>query len=110
MTGNAIEEALLTRLDYPGHADAGRMAGLAGGASGLLVGFGVGLSGGWIPGVLFGALAWGVVGMGTFTARKRQEIARRAAQAEEQRRGAQQEQKRQIDAVRAGRAAREEAK
>ena len=36
MPGNAIEEALLTRLDYPGHLDSGRVGGLAGAVSGLL--------------------------------------------------------------------------
>ncbi|MEQ8292531.1 MAG: hypothetical protein RIA08_10020 [Roseovarius sp.] len=38
MTGNATEEWLLTRLDYPGHMDAGRLAGLGGSAVAIIVG------------------------------------------------------------------------
>ena len=60
MTGNATEEYLLTKLDYPGHMDASRFAGLGGscvaivlgltvaefatGAVGFVVGTGVGLA------------------------------------------------------------------
>lgn len=38
MTGNATEEYLLTKLDYPGHMDASRMAGLSGSATAIVSG------------------------------------------------------------------------
>ncbi len=38
MTGNATEEWLMTRLDYPGHMDASRFAGLSGSATAIVAG------------------------------------------------------------------------
>ena len=38
MTGNAIEEYQLTKLDYPGHMDASRMAGLSGSSVAIISG------------------------------------------------------------------------
>ncbi len=41
MSGNATEEYLLTRLDYPGHADPSRFAGLTGSIAALVSGLAV---------------------------------------------------------------------
>ena len=61
MTGNATEEYLMTKLDYPGHIDAGRMAGLAGSivgiVSGLVVKAYLGAAAGVVAGLLLGLSA-----------------------------------------------------
>ena len=69
MTGNATEEWLLTRLDYPGHMDAGRLAGLSGSAVAIIAGLsahavvsaGVALAVGVGAGFLAGAVVYRVV-------------------------------------------------
>ena len=65
MTGNATEEYLLTKLDYPGHLDTGRIAGLGGSLIAVLTGL---ISSSWVSGgaafaigVLAGLYVGGVI-------------------------------------------------
>uniref|UniRef100_UPI003B52E5FC hypothetical protein n=1 Tax=Roseovarius indicus TaxID=540747 RepID=UPI003B52E5FC len=66
MTGNATEEWLLTRLDYPGHLDPERIAGLSGSGVAIVVGLvvyswfpaGVALAVGLGAGFLAGAVVY----------------------------------------------------
>lgn len=93
MTGNAIEEALITKIDHPAHRDPARFAGLAGAAVGMAVCVGFAFSGALALGVMAGVLAG--LGVGTLLYR-RLEARRLAAQAEaaEARRAAHEEETR----------------
>lgn len=103
MTGNATEEYLLTKLDYPGHLDASRMAGLGGSivgvASGLTINLGLGGVAGTIAGVSLG------LGAGVLIYRwlnRRAEL-RDAARLAEERARHEMETERQIAEMKAGR-------
>lgn len=104
MTGNATEEWLLTRLDYPGHLDAGRLAGLSGAVAGITVGL---VAGAWLPAVAAAALGLGaafLVGTPVYRVLKRRAAARKAAAATEARARHEEMTKAQIALMKTGKA------
>ena len=106
MTGNATEEYLLTKLDYPGHIDAGRMGGLAGSITGIVSGL--------VAKAYLGAAFWVVIGfvlglgVGAWTYRRinRRQQERDVAQRTETRARQEKETQRQIAAMNAGKSRR----
>ena len=66
MSGNATEEYLLTKLDYPGHLDSGRIAGLGGSLIAVSIGLissnwvsgGAAFAIGMLAGLFFGSMIW----------------------------------------------------
>lgn len=83
MSGNATEDALLTRIDYPGHLDAGRIGGLSGAVAGLLSWL---LLGGWL-GLGVGLLAGFGLGALVYRRLERRRAEARAAEAAARRAG-----------------------
>ncbi|MGR3315434.1 hypothetical protein [Roseovarius indicus] len=90
MTGNATEEWLLTRLDYPGHLDPERIAGLSGSGVAIVVGLvvyswfpaGVALAVGLGAGFLAGAVVYRAVSRRKMDREVAALIERRAAETE----------------------------
>lgn len=104
MTGNATEEWLLTRLDYPGHLDAGRLAGLSGSATGVAAGL---VANGWLPAAVAAVLGLGaafLVGTLVYRTLKRREMARKAAALTEARARHEEMTKARIALMKAGKA------
>ncbi len=101
MSGNASEEAVLTKLDHPGHMDASRFAGLSGSLVAVLVAMltvnGIGV----IWGIILGGLVGLVVGGMVYRWINRRQINRQAAEMQAARERDEAEAEAQIAAMRA---------
>ena len=102
MTGNATEEYLMTKLDYPGHIDAGRMAGLAGSIVGIVSGLVAKAYLGAAAGVVIGLVLGLSVGAFAYRQISRRMLQRDVALREETRARQEEETERQITAMNAG--------
>jgi len=85
MTGNETEEYLLTRLDYPGHADPARFAGLSGATAALIGGLVVNAFAGGAAALVIGVLTGLGIGALVYRHLDRRALARMAARLEERR-------------------------
>ena len=106
MTGNATEEWLMTRLDYPGHIDAGRIAGLGGSISGIVSGLVVKSYLGAPVAVVIGIVLGLSVGGLLFSLINRRAADREAAKRNDARARHEMETERQIKMMNAARAKR----
>jgi membrane associated rhomboid family serine protease len=94
MSGNALEEWLMTRLDHPSHLDPTRIGGLAGLAAGFFTGLILfaflgpvaGVVGGFVVAVVLGSLVAKRLAQQSEAKRSAAMIAKRAAQVREQER------------------------
>jgi uncharacterized membrane protein YebE (DUF533 family) len=99
MTGNAIEEALITKIDHPAHTDPARPAALAGVALGLVVCVTSGAVLGFGVGAVLGLVLGGAVGGVLYHRWMARQEAARAAEAQARRQAHEDESARAIRAM-----------